>query len=52
MTLDYIKENSLLLNIYYNNLEYTEITEQEKTSIIDLISNVGGILGLLWELAF
>jgi hypothetical protein len=41
-----LKKNILALNIYYSEFKYTEIAELEKTSLIDLICNIGGTLGL------
>ena len=40
------KNNSLVLNIFYDSLSYTRIDEIQKTRPIDLISNIGGTLGL------
>ncbi|CAF1115278.1 unnamed protein product, partial [Brachionus calyciflorus] len=42
----YIKDNAALVYIYYDRLGYELITEAEKMVIVDLISNIGGILGL------
>ena len=40
------------INIYYDLLEYTEIVEVEKTSLIDLFSSIGGTLGLFLGMSF
>ena len=42
---DFVR-NGLILNIFYESLTYIHIQEVEKTSFIDLISNIGGTLGL------
>ena len=42
---DFVR-NRLFLNIFYESLTYTHIQEVEKTSFIDLISNIGGTFGL------
>ena len=34
------------LNIYFANLKYTNIEQTPKTSVIELISNLGGALGI------
>jgi len=34
------------LNIYFANLKYTQIEQTPKTSVIELISNLGGALGI------
>ena len=43
---DEITKNSLALNIYFNDLEYTQIEETEKNDIVDLVANVGGTVGV------
>ena len=40
------KECYLALNIYYPSTQFTKITISPKTSLIDLISNVGGSIGI------
>ena len=40
------KKSHLSLNIYYDSFEYTKIEELVKTDFIDLISGIGGTLGL------
>ncbi len=42
---------SLALNVFYPYLEYTEITESPKTSWFDLVSQVGGSLGVFLGLS-
>ncbi len=44
--------NVLLMNFYYSEQKYTEITQIEKTTMADLVSNAGGVLGLFLELSF
>jgi hypothetical protein len=36
----------VFLNVYFANLKYTKIEQTPKTSIIELISNLGGALGI------
>lgn len=43
---DKIKNKVLALNIYYDKLEYTLINQEPKFQILDLVSNIGGLLGL------
>jgi hypothetical protein len=43
--IEHLKQNMLSIHIYWKNLEYTLIEEKPSTTIIDLISNIGGILG-------
>ncbi len=46
ITNDEIRKNSLAVNIYFNNLGYTEVRKTAKINFGSLISNIGGILGL------
>jgi hypothetical protein len=46
ITIDEFRKANLVLNIFYPSKEYTEIREVPKMSIIDLISNLGGVLGI------
>jgi hypothetical protein len=43
---DYLKKNLIALLVYWKNLEYTFIEETPTTTELDLIANVGGILGM------
>ena len=43
---------SFYMNFFYSDLKYTEISQSEKTTQTDLISNTGGVLGLFFELSF
>jgi hypothetical protein len=45
-------ENFLWLQFFFSDRQYTEISETEKTTSSDLISNTGGVLGLFLELSF
>ena len=45
-SLDEYKKQFASVNIFYPYLQYTEITEFPKTTIIELISNVGGSMGV------
>ena len=41
-----VRTSVLSVNVYYKDLSYTVIGQQAKTEIVDLISNVGGNLGV------
>ena len=43
---------SVEVNIFYSELEYTEISQAVKTSGADLVSNTGGVLGLFLDISF
>ena len=38
--------------VYYDDLKYTLITQQPKTLLVDLVPNIGGILGLFVGTSF
>lgn len=46
------RNKSAYLVFYLKNNRYTEITQRVKTTEIDLIANIGGVLGLFLELSF
>jgi hypothetical protein len=46
VSLEKYKESHLVLNVYYPSVEYTEIVEIPKTNFLDLIANLGGVLGI------
>jgi hypothetical protein len=41
-----LRESVLSFSVYYSELKYTEISQLEKLSIVDLICAIGGTLGL------
>ena len=41
------KKHYVAINIFYTYLQYTEITEYPKTTILELISNVGVSMGVI-----
>ena len=46
VSLEKYKESHLVLNVYYPSVEYKEIVEIPKTNFLDLIANLGGVLGI------
>jgi len=46
MSIDEFKRKYLVLNVFYANKEYTEMREIPKISLIDLVSNLGGVVGV------
>jgi len=38
--------NNAYLNIYFSSMKFTEIKQTPKINVIDLISNLGGVLGI------
>jgi hypothetical protein len=51
MSIDEFKQKYLLLNVFYVNKEYTEMKEIPKISLIDLVSNLGGVVGVFLGLS-
>jgi hypothetical protein len=47
-----IKESVLSFNIYYEDLSYVEYRQSPKTRLADLISNIGGIVGVFIGASF
>jgi hypothetical protein len=45
-------DNYIFFSVYYENLQYTVIDQIEKMDIFDLISNIGGNLGLFIGISF
>ena len=52
ITYDDMQKSVIAFNVYYDDLKYSVITEVPKTSPTDLISNMGGLLGLFIGLSF
>ncbi len=42
----------LMLNFFYSDRKYTEVTQSVKVTFADFTSNTGGVLGLFLELSF
>ena len=51
-TYQQIKQSIASININYNQLGYTEVKEAQKITAIDLVTNVGGTMGLFMGLSF
>jgi hypothetical protein len=47
-----LNKNLIIIYVYYKELKYTLISQQPKTEIFDLISKIGGILGLFMGISF
>jgi hypothetical protein len=52
ITYDLIKQSVLSLNVYYDQLSYTQISREAKLEIVDLVSGIGGLLGLFLGMSF
>jgi hypothetical protein len=51
-TYDELKRSVLKVNIFYDELKTTTITQDAKTSLSDFISSIGGTLGLFLGFSF
>ena len=45
-TYELVQSASLAVRIYFDDLSYTLVSESPKTELVDMIANVGGLLGL------
>ena len=46
-TYDQMRSQILTVNVFYDSLTYTSITQDAKMELFDLVSNLGGLLGLV-----
>ena len=52
ITFEYLRESMALVQIYFDELKTTVLTESIKMQAADLISSLGGLLGLFMGLSF
>ena len=52
LTYEELKRSVLSLNVYYEHMSYTYISQKPKTKLFDLISNVGGLFGICLGASF
>ena len=52
MTIDELRKNLVSVFVYYDDLIYKAYTEKEKMNVADLVSNIGGTIGLFLGLSF
>jgi hypothetical protein len=52
ITYEKLKSKILAINIYYDELGYTNLVEYEKVKLIDLVSSIGGTFGLFVGVSF
>jgi len=50
--LDDLKKSVYMVSIYFEDLKYTLISQQAKTNLMDLVSSIGGSLGLFMGASF
>ena len=49
---DLLKKSIASINVFYDDLRYTKISQIAKMSFKDLMSNIGGTLGLYLGISF
>lgn len=47
-----LKHSLVQFNVYYNEMSFHRYSESEKTSMVDLVSSIGGTLGLFLGMSF
>jgi acid-sensing ion channel, other len=52
ITLDDLRESMVQFNVYYTDFEYTKISQIPKQQFTDIVSNLGGLLGLFIGMSF
>ena len=52
LSYDEVKKRLVVVDIYYSDMSYIKISEAPKTSFFDLLSNLGGTLGLYIGISF
>ncbi len=50
-TYDQLKQSMVSVNINYNELGFTQIREKQKITTLDLVTNIGGTIGLFMGLS-
>ena len=48
----YEKEKLLVLRLEYDEMKYTQMSQTAKMTLTDLVSNIGGVLGVFLEMSF
>ena len=51
-TYENFSKSFLSVNIFYDNLQYTLISQKPKTEMFNFISNIGGLLGVFLGISF
>ena len=52
VSIEELRNNLLAINVYYGKLNYKSFQESAKTEIVDLVSNIGGTIGLFLGVSF
>ena len=52
VTVNQLRESVVSIAIYYEDLSYTVVSKEPKMNFLDLISNIGGIMGIFLGISF
>jgi len=52
VTVSQLRESVVSVAIYYEDLSYTVVSKEPKMNFLDLISNIGGIMGIFLGISF
>lgn len=52
VTVEELRNNMLAINVYYGKLNYKSYQESAKTQMVDLVSGIGGTIGLFLGVSF
>ena len=52
MSYESLRRNMVQISVFYNNLGYDQYEELANVEVIDLVSNIGGTLGLFLGMSF
>ena len=47
-----VQKRFVSVKIYFNEMKYTFISQKPKTEVVDLVSNMGGTMGLFLGVSF
>ena len=51
-TFENVQKHYIQVKAYFHELKFTFISQQPKTGVVDLVSNIGGTLGLFLGISF
>ena len=52
VSIEELRNNLLAINVYYSKLNYKSYQESAKTQMVDLVSGIGGTIGLFLGVSF
>ena len=52
LTYENLKRTMIQISVFYGDLGYNQFDQSAKTDVIDLVSNIGGTMGLFLGISF